>query len=162
MVFDSLKVPRLSAFVETTAPVLPVVILANAGLGVFDQRHLLCNTDIELGRVIEESGHVPLPNCSLPSFHLQAANFLSHDIDHPFNTRVPRRVLAAFMIIIRTQKPPLIIIEIGYVSNHALFQRNVQRGYVLKPTQLSSKSEDRPEKWKPQLCILNIATISTQ
>ncbi|KAF5345075.1 hypothetical protein D9756_011158 [Leucocoprinus leucothites] len=54
--------------------------------------------------------------------------------------------------------------DLGYVINHAMFQRNARCGYVLKPPPLRhlSKPEHNPEKWRKQRHQLNITIISAQ
>ncbi|KAJ3557189.1 hypothetical protein NP233_g11804 [Leucocoprinus birnbaumii] len=54
--------------------------------------------------------------------------------------------------------------DLGYVINHAMFQRNARCGYVLKPPPLRqpSKPEHSPEKWRKKQYKLNITIISAQ
>ncbi|KXN81156.1 1-phosphatidylinositol 4,5-bisphosphate phosphodiesterase eta-1, partial [Leucoagaricus sp. SymC.cos] len=54
--------------------------------------------------------------------------------------------------------------DLGYVINHAMFQRNARCGYVLKPPPLRhpSKPEHSPDKWRKKRHVLKITIISAQ
>lgn len=56
------------------------------------------------------------------------------------------------------------LIDLGYVINHAMFQRNGRCGYVLKPPPLRhpSKPEHSLDKWRKRRQQLNITIISAQ
>lgn len=55
-------------------------------------------------------------------------------------------------------------LDLGYIINHAMFQRNARCGYVLKPPPLRypSKPEYTPEKWRKRPHTLNVTIISAQ
>lgn len=55
-------------------------------------------------------------------------------------------------------------IDLGYIINHAMFQRNARCGYVLKPPPLRhpSNPEFGPEKWRKKGRVLNVTVISAQ
>ncbi len=57
-----------------------------------------------------------------------------------------------------------ILVDLGYIINHAMFQRNARCGYVLKPPPLRhpSSPEYSPDKWRKKGRVLNVTVISAQ